>query len=342
MKIQRNAYGRTPDGRAVELFSLTNSAGATLRVTNWGAIITSVEVLDRSGRVENVTLGFPSLDGYLQRHPMFGSTVGRFCNRIAAGRFELDGRVYQLAINKEPNHIHGGRIGFDKQVWQAEVLPEDHQQVGVRMTLTSPDGQEGYPGTVQVTINYMWNEKSELTCNYLATTDQSTIINLTNHAYWNLAGCDSGTIHNHILRLACRQFLEPDANLIPTGKILNVSGSALDFLEPRVIGHRLNELTATKGYDHCYVIDGPAGQLRSFAEVVEPTSGRTLEVLTTQPGVQFYTGNNLGQPYPAYSGFCLETQHFPDSPNHPHFPSTRLDPGQTFQQTTVFRFGVTA
>lgn len=340
MQIQRNSYGQTADGRSVELFSLANSAGATLSVTNWGAIITAVHVPDRSGRLSNVTLGFPSLDGYLLRHPMFGSTVGRFCNRIAAGRFELDGRVYQLAINKDPNHIHGGRIGFDKQLWGAELLSGDPQQAGVRMKLTSPDGQEGYPGTVQVIVDYLWNEKSELTCLYKATTDQPTIINMTNHAYWNLAGCDSGTIHDHILQLTCSQFLEPNASLIPSGRILNVAGTALDFQKPQAIGSRLDELNATKGYDHCYVVDGPSGQLRPFAEVVEPTSGRTLEVFTTQPGVQFYTGNNLGQPYPAYSGFCLETQHYPDSPNHPHFPSTRLDPGQTFQQTTVYRFGV--
>lgn len=340
MKIQQSHFGTTSDGQPVELFTIASSSGSSLQLTNFGAIITQVLVQNRDGKLQNVNLGFDKLDDYLTRHPFFGATVGRFCNRIAGGKFTLDGRDYQLDTNKSPNHIHGGPVGFDKKVWQAKTFTDGEARSGVRLSLTSPDGDQGYPGTLQVTAEYSWSESNELTCLFTATTDQPTIVNMTNHAYWNLAGAGSGVVADHLLQMECDRFLEVDEGLIPTGRIRDVTGTPLDFRQYHRIGSRLEQLPATKGYDHCYVINGTPGQLRLAARVQEPSCGRTMEVWTTQPGVQLYTGNHLSGHFGPHSGFCLETQHFPDSPNHPDFPSTRLDPGETFQQSTVLRFGI--
>ncbi len=308
MKIERTDFGTTPDGQSVSLYTLENASGGRVQVTNYGAIITSVEVPDRDGKLANVNLNYPSLDGYLQRHPYFGATVGRFCNRIANGKFSLDGQEYSLVTNNGPNHLHGGTIGFDKLVWQAEEI-ETAGEVGVHLTLTSPDGQEGYPGTLTVHTEITWNTQSELKIVFRATTDKATVVNLTNHSYWNLAGAGQGNVHEHELQLQCENYLAVDDTLIPTGEIVSVAGTPLDFREPHKIGERIDELPMTKGYDHCFVVVGPAGALRRCARVKDPASGRVMEVLTTQPGVQLYTGNHLGEPYGQHGGFCLETQH---------------------------------
>ena len=337
MKIERVDFGKTPSGIPVSLFSLINSHGNRVALTDYGAIITSVEIPDRNGDRTNVNLGFPTLDGYLERHPFFGATVGRFCNRIAGGKFELDGRLYELVVNNGPNHLHGGTVGFDKQVWEATELSSD-SRIGVRLTLQSPDGQEGYPGNLSVTAEYSWNDQNELAFTFRASTDKATVLNLTNHSYWNLSGAGQGNIHAHQLQLLCHNYLAVDDTLIPTGKIESVAGTPLDFLESHPIGERIDQLPATKGYDHCYVVDGQAGQLRRCAVAKDPSSGRAMEVLTTQPGVQLYTGNHLSGKYGQHAGFCLETQHYPDSPNQPTFPTTRLNPGEQFEETTVHRF----
>ncbi len=339
MTIQRSDFGKTSDGQSVELFKLTNSQGHVVKLTNYGAIITSVEVPDRDGNLANVNLNFPSLDGYLERHPYFGATVGRFCNRIAAGKFTLDGKTYSLVQNNGPNHLHGGTVGFDKLVWQAEEFQVEGA-VGIRFTVVSPDGQEGYPGTLGVTTEISWSNRDELKIVFKAMTDQPTVLNLTNHSYWNLAGAGSGDVLAHELHLNCDQYLDVDDTLIPTGKLASVAGTPLDFRTPETIGKRIGMLPMTKGYDHCYVVNGEKGKLRSCGMAKDPASGRAMEVLTTQPGVQLYTGNHLSGPYSQHGGFCLETQHYPDSPNKPEFPTTRLNPGEKFEEATVHRFFV--
>ncbi len=339
MTIQRSSFGQTHDGTPVDLFTLTNSSGNTVQLTNYGAILVSVRVPDRTGQRANVTLGYPELDSYLAGHPYFGSTVGRFCNRIAGGEFSLDGEHYTLVINNGPNHLHGGTIGFDKQVWKAETM-EGESSVGVRFSLLSPAGQEGYPGNLKVIAEYTWNNANELTYVFRATTDRSTVLNLTNHAYWNLAGAGHGNVLEHELTLQCDQSLAVDDTLIPTGQYLSVADTPLDFRSAHKLGERIEQLPATKGYDHCYVVNGKAGGLRTCAKITDPSSGRTMEILTTQPGVQLYTANHMGPPFGAHGAFCLETQHYPDSPNHPEFPTTRLNPSEEFQETTLHRFTV--
>lgn len=339
MTVERTPFGKTSDGSTVELFTLTNSAGNVIQLTNYGAILVSVQVPDREGKLANVNLGFDNLKGYLDGHPYFGATVGRYANRIANGKFHLDGKDYTLAVNNGPNHLHGGLVGFDKQVWQAEELRnKDH--VGVRFTLHSPNGQEGFPGNLDVTAEYTWNNDNELACTFEAKTDAATVLNLTNHAYWNLAGAGQGDVLGHVLQLMCKQYVAVDETLIPTGDISKVDGSPLDFRQPHALGERIAQLPQTKGYDHCYVVDGPAGKLRVFAMVHDPSSGRAMEMSTTQPGVQLYTANHLGAPWGQHGAFCLETQHYPDSPNQPRFPTTRLEPGETFSETTVIKFTV--
>lgn len=337
MTLERTSFGKTSDGSSVELFTLTNSAGNTVQLTNYGAILVSVQVPDRNGKRANVNLGFGDLQGYLAGSPFFGATVGRYANRIAKGKFKLADKTYTLVINNGPNHLHGGTIGFDKQVWQAEEMRQDNS-VGVRFTLTSPDGQEGYPGKLDVIAEYTWNNDNELAFKFQATTDAPTVLNMTNHAYWNLAGAGHGDVLQQVLQLKCDRYVAVDDTLIPTGEIAKVEGTPLDFRQPHALGERIAQLPATKGYDHCYVINGPAGELRSCAVVRDPSSGRVMEVLTTQPGVQLYTANHLGAPWGQHGAFCLETQHYPDSPNHPEFPTTQLNPGETFSETTVVRF----
>ena len=345
MAIEKKPFGNTADGKAVTLFRLTNDAGNVVELIDYGAIVVSIQVPDKNGKKTNVTAGFSSIDGYLQRHPYFGATVGRFCNRIAKGKFTLEGKTYSLATNNGPNHLHGGEIGFDKRMWQVAEVKSD-TSVGLKFTYVSPDGEEGYPGTLTTVAEYRWDNNNCLTLDLSATTDKSTVLNLTNHAYFNLGGAGSGTIHNHELVLSCDQYLPVDENMIPTGSTADVKGTALDFTTPHKIGERIGQLTSTNGYDHCFVVRGAAGQMRAAAKVVDPASGRTMEIKTTQPGVQLYTGNFLdggagNAGYKTHEAFCLETQHYPDAPNQPSFPTTVLKPNEKFHQVTTFTFGVT-
>ena len=345
MKVEKSLFGETDDGRKVHIYTCMNANGLVMAVMTYGATIISVEAPDRDGKLANVTLGFSELDGYLKRHPFFGSTVGRYANRIAMGKFTLEGKEYSLATNNAPNHLHGGDKGFDSVVWQAVEIQSD-EAVGVRFTYQSKDGEEGYPGNLNVTAVYTLSNDNELKADYQATTDQATPVNLTNHAYWNLAGAGSGDVLSHRLMLSADEYLPVDDTLIPTGKLAGVKGTVMDFTSPTAIGDRIDQLNGTGGYDHCYVLGSQDGQLALAARVEEPKTGRVLEVYTTQPGVQLYTGNFLGGTedqggFDKHTGFCLETQHFPNSPNRPEFPSTILHPDQTYRQTTVFTFSVT-
>ncbi len=339
MTLERTPFGKTSDGSSVDLFTLTNGQGNIVQLTNYGAILVSVQVPDRDGKRANVNLGFDNLKGYLDGHPYFGATVGRYANRIAKGKFSLAGKDYTLAVNNGPNHLHGGLVGFDKQVWQAEELRSD-DSVGVRLTLRSPDGQEGFPGNLDVTAEYTWNNDNKLAYTFEAKTDAATVLNLTNHAYWNLSGAGQGDVLGACFATQCDKYVAVDDTLIPTGEIAKVDGTPLDFRQPHALGERIAQLPDTKGYDHCYVVDGAAGAMRSCAVVHDPSSGRVMEMSTTQPGVQLYTANHLGTPWGQHGAFCLETQHYPDSPNRPEFPTTRLNPGETFSETTVVRFTV--
>lgn len=343
MEIQRKPYATTREGTQVDIYTLKSSTGVSVGVITYGCIITSVQTPDRDGKTGEITLGFDSLEGYLGRHPYFGALVGRFANRIAAGRFELEGKQYTLACNeKGRNHLHGGNVGFDKRIWKAEELREK-DAVGVRFSYTSPDGEEGYPGQLEVTVTYSLTEANELILDYRAETTKATPINLTNHTYWNLSGPGSGTVYDHLLSLNCSHYLPVNEQSIPTGDVLPVEGTALDFLKEKEIGRDIDQLPA--GYDHCFVAYREGEGLASIARVVDPAGGRGFELATTKPAVQLYTGNNLNGIHGAgakvfnkHSAFCLETEYYPDAPNHPEFPSAVLRPGETYAHTTVHRF----
>ena len=344
--ITRSSFG-TVAGQNVEIFTLRNSRGIEIKATNYGAIITSIMTPDRSGRPGDIVLGYDTLDGYLKDSPYFGAVVGRYGNRIAKGRFTLDGHTYTLAINNGPNHLHGGLKGFDKVVWEAEPLKGKN---GVSFSRKSPDGEEGYPGNLDVRITYELTDRDELVVDYHATTDKATPLNLTQHSYFNLAG--EGDILGHQLMIAADRYTPVDATLIPTGELAPVEGTPFDFRTPTAIGARIDQpneqLKNGGGYDHNWVLNRKEAGRQLAARVVEPKSGRTLGISTTEPGVQFYSGNFLdgtirgkgGRVYQRRSGFCLETQHFPDSPNQPKFPPTILRPGATYSTQTVFAFGV--
>lgn len=345
--VSARPFGVLPDGRAVTLYTLTNSSGHVVTLADYGATIVSLRVPDRSGALGDVSLGFDDLAGYLSpANPYFGCIVGRFGNRIAHGRFTLDGRDFILATNNGANHLHGGVRGFDKLLWTATVVSENPPTL--RFALRSPDGQEGYPGTLDARVTYSWNDEDELRIDYHATTDRPTLINLTNHVYLNLASAGSGDVLGHQMQIVADRYTPVTPDLIPTGELAPVAGTAMDFRTPRTIGERLNEVgDAPRGYDHNYVLrSSPSPAPTLAAEVVEPSGGRRLRVLTTEPGVQLYTGNFLngsavgkgGTPYGQYAGFCLETQHFPDSPNQPAFPNVVLRPGETYRTSTIFRF----
>ncbi|MCU0449723.1 MAG: galactose mutarotase [Bernardetiaceae bacterium] len=348
-QVTSGPWGRT-DGLDVRLYTLTNAAGATVKITNYGAAVTHLLVPDRQGQLADVTLGFDSLVGY-QSHPhYFGAIVGRYGNRIAKGKASLYGRPLDLAPNNAPNHLHGGRKGFDKVVWQAAEFTTD-STAGLKLTYASRDGEEGYPGNLQTEVTYTWGPGNSLRIDYQATTDQPTVVNLTNHAYFNLSGQLGNPVLEHQLQINAARFLPVDATLIPTGELKPVQGTPFDFTQPRAIGQAIGQTTDEQikrggGYDHCWALDGPANTMRLVATAYEPTSGRMLEVLTTEPGLQFYSGNFLngkiqgkgGIAYPHRAGFCLETQHYPDSPNRPDFPPTSLRPGETYRSTTVYRF----
>ncbi len=344
--IVKSSFGMTKDGTEVFRFTCTNANGVVVKLITYGATLISVETPDRDGKLANITLGFPTLDGYLQRHPYFGSTVGRYGNRIAGGKFSIDGQEYTLATNNGPNHLHGGIKAFDAVVWNAEEVKSD-DAVGVKFTYRSADGEEGYPGNLDATVTYTLTNDNQLKIDYTATTDKATVVNLTNHAYWNLAGAGSGDVLKQELMLAADKYLPINETSIPTGELADVQGTVMDFTTTQPIGSRIAELQPghTKGYDHCYVVRGEPGTLRLAARVKDPASGRVMEVHTTEPGIQLYTGNFLsGEPssggFKQHDAFCLETQHFPDSPNKPAFPSTLLRPGDTYRSTTVHKFSV--
>ena len=349
--IDRAPLGKLPDGTAVELFTLTNAHGIEVRAITYGGIIVSLRVPDRNGRRDDVVLGYDSLEGYLRSSPYFGAIVGRYGNRIAKGRFVLDGVTYRLATNNGPNHLHGGIKGFDKVVWQAEALRSD-SGVGVRFGYVSQDGEEGYPGTLKASVRYLLTNRDELIVDYDATTDKATPVNLTQHSYFNLTGGARRDILDHQLWINADGYTVVDSTLIPTGAVDSVAGTPFDFRTPTAIGARIGQdhqqLRFGGGYDHNFVLRREGAGLAHAARVVEPTTGRTLDIYTTEPGIQFYSGNFLdgtltgkgGQVYGRRFGFCLETQHYPDSPNHPEFPSTILRPGDQYRSRTVFAFGV--
>jgi len=334
----REVWGKTADGEPVEIFTLTNEQGTRTRVMTWGATLVEMRVPDRAGVIGEVTLGFDTVEPWLRPNPFFGCVAGRYANRIAKGRFTLDGREFVLAVNNGANHLHGGVRGFDKRNWKAEPVGVN----AVRFTHVSADGEEGYPGMLTVRVTYTLSEQHALRLDYEAVTDKPTVVNLTNHAYWNLAG--SGDVLGHELQVAGARYCVPDATQIPTGELRAVAGGAMDFTVAKPLGRDLGE--AGGGYDHNYVLDAGRPAEPVLAAVLrDPVSGRTMEVLTTEPGVQLYTGNHLkgvngrgGQVYAKHAGVCLETQHFPDSPNQPTFPSTVLRPGGTFRSTTIYRF----
>lgn len=348
MNITHSPFGKTKDGTPVTLYTCTNKNGLVLKVMTYGATVVSMETPDKAGKLANIQLGFPSLEGYLQRHPYFGSTVGRYGNRIAKGKFSIDGKEFTLATNNGPNHLHGGLQGFDAVVWKA-VEAKTEASVGVKFTYASPDGEEGYPGNLAVTVVYSLTNDNEMKIEYSATTDKPTVLNLTNHCYWNLGGAGSGDILKTDLLIAADKYLPIDAGSIPTGELAPVKGTALDFTTAHPIGERIAELKKephqTKGYDHCFVLRGQEGKLALAARAKDAASGRVMEIFTTEPGIQLYCGNFLGGGageggYKQHEAFCLETQHYPDSPNQAKFPSTLLRPGATYHSTTVHKFSV--
>ncbi len=341
--IQKSHFGTLPNGAEIDLYTLTNSHGLVCKIINYGGIITELHIPDRDGRLADVVLGFDQLQSYVERNPYFGAIVGRVANRIANSRFTLDGHTYLLTANNGSNQIHGGVRGFDKVVWQAQPVTHD-ADVSLRLTYTSPDGEEGYPGTLQVTVTYTLTEKNELRLDYDATTDKPTPVNLSNHTYWNLAG--QGKIVDHVLTLDADRYTPTDSALIPNGKIASVKGTPLDFTSPVRLGARANPVNNTpRFYDNNYVLNSGGKGLAFAARMLEPKSGRVLEIWTDQPGIQFYTmrvwsplTGKGGQTYQDYGAFCLESQNFPDSVNHANFPQSILRPGKKYHQTTLWRF----
>ena len=355
-ELRQVPFGRTAGGQLVELFTLTNSHGIEVRLANYGGIITSLKTPDRSGRFDDIVLGYDSLNGYLRNSPYLGAIVGRYGNRIAKGQFTLDGTTYRLAVNNGPNSLHGGIRGFDKVVWNAEPFRNDGAE-GVALEYTSADMEEGFPGTLRVSVTYTLTDDNRLIVDYQATSDKPTPVNLTQHSYWNLAGDGSRDILGHVLTINADSMTPVDSTLIPTGEISPVTGTPFDFRTPMPIGARIDQRQNTQiryggGYDHNFVLNrggAAADSLLHAAHVAEPSTGRTLDIFTTEPGIQFYSGNFLdgsitgkaGHIYKYRYGLALETQHYPDSPNHPNFPSTILRPGRQYRSRTVFAFGVT-
>lgn len=346
--LPKTVFGKLADGKTVELYTLKNANGMTAQVMTYGATLTSLLVSDNMGKLSEVTLGFDSLKGYLD-HPRLGSVVGRYGNRLARGKFTLNGQEYTLAVNNGPNHLHGGKEGFDKKIWQAQPFINKEGE-GVTFTYTSADGEEGYPGALKVSVTYIVRVDNSLKIDYAATTTKPTVLNLTNHAYFNLKDGGRSDVLDHVVKINASRYTPIDETKIPTGELAPVEGTPLDFRQPQAIGARIKDefeqLRFAGGYDHNLIVDGGSG-LKYVATVFEPQSGRVMNVASTEPGVQFYSANFLngfagraGAVYNPHNGFCLETQHFPDSPNHDNFPSTVLNPGETFQSTTIYKFTV--
>jgi len=348
--ISRRTFGKMADGKLIDLYTLTNKQGMRVAITNYGGIVVSIVAPDRNGKPGDVVLGFDNLDAYLAKEPYFGALIGRYGNRIGNARFKLNGGEYKLPANDGPNSLHGGVQGFDKRVWTAREIRGEHP--ALELTYLSKDGEEGYPGNLSAKVVYSLTDDNALKIDYTATTDKDTVLNLTNHSYFNLAGEGNGNILKHQIMINAGSFTPIDGTLIPTGELRKVDGTPFDFRQPVSIGARIDaddeQIKYGKGYDHNFVLNRSGASLSLAARVTDPESGRVLEVLTTQPGLQFYTGNFLdgsihgkgGKPYGRRSAFCLETQHFPDSPNKPSFPSTVLKPGQTYRESTVYRFSV--
>ena len=348
MSISSESWGKTKSGQSVTLYTLRNAKGMEVKITNYGGIIVSVKVPDKKGEIADVALGFDKLSDYEERNPFFGALTGRYANRIAKGRFKLDGKEYSLAVNNGPNSLHGGKVGFDKKVWSASRINKS-DGVGVELTYTSPDGEEGYPGTLKCKVTYVLTSSNDLEIEYHATTDKPTVLNLTNHSYFNLTGEGSGSITGHDVTINADSYTPTDDGLIPTGEIASVRDTPLDFTGTKRISARIDSdfpaLKQALGYDQNFIVNGGHG-LRMAARAKDPKSGRVLEVFTTEPAVQFYTGNHMtklsdcknGHTYNFRNGFCFETQHYPDSPNHPDFPTTVLRPGDTYQHTCIYKF----
>ncbi len=354
--ITKASFGTLSDGTGVDIYTLTNSGGMEVKILTYGGILQSIKVPDRRHRFANVTLGFDNLADYVAKSPYFGCITGRYANRIANGQFQLNGQTYQLPINNAPNSLHGGTIGFDKHVWAATPV-QNRQSVGLVLTFTSPDGDQGYPGTLANEVTYTLDNDNQIRMDYrahLVGGNLKTIINLTNHAYWNLAGEGTGDINDHVMQINASHYTPVDSTLIPTGEIATLAGTPLDFRHATPIGARIRDsfpqLVIGRGYDHNWVLDRHGSGLELAARVRDPSSGRVLEVLTDQPGLQFYSGNFLdgtlvgtsGHMYRQGDGFALETQHYPDSPNHDNFPSTVLAPGQLYKTTSIYRFSTSA
>ena len=343
LDVHTKSFGKTDDGAAA-LYTLTNSNKVSVGVIDYGATLVSIRVPDKNGEVDDILLGFDDLAGYLNRN--FGGVTGRFANRIGGAKFTIDGVEYKVTPNAGGNHIHGGRKGFDKVLWKGKPFSND-KEAGVRLTYLSKDGEEGYPGNLKVTVTYTLNDNNEVKINYHATTDKPTVLNLTNHAYFNLAGAGSGDVRSHMMQIFAQRYTVADKALIPTGRIAAVKNTPLDFTKLTPIGSRIDELAQTRGYDHNYVFDNWDGSLALRVRAFDPRSGRVMEVLTTEPGMQLYTANHVnglngrgGKEYNRHHAFCVETQHAPDSPNKPGFPSVVLRPDDKFDSTTIFRFSV--
>ena len=351
MKLEKHFFGTTTDGDRADLYRLSNDAGMDLAITNYGAAVVELCVPDRDGNRADVVLGFDSLSGYLAHSEYFGAIIGRYANRIAGGGFSLDNNEHRLTRNEGDNHLHGGTKGFDKALWQSEP-DSSHRHVALKHTYFSRDGEEGYPGNLLVNVIYTLTNDNVLTIEYTATTDQPTVVNLSHHSYFNLAGDGSGEILKHELMINADLFTPVDRSLMPTGEVKNVRGTALDFTRMTRIGKRIDrnedQLAHGRGYDHNWILNRRGGQLVLAAKVHEPKCGRTMELYTTEPGLQFYSGNMIGESvmgkaghvYRPRCGLCLEPQHFPDSPNQPQFPATVLKPGDQYRQTSAFKFYV--
>jgi len=349
--ITSEEFGIMPDGQKAYIFTLINNQGLKAKITDYGAKLVSLEVPDKNGNLADVILGYSTFEEYLKGDQYFGATVGRYANRIAKGKFMLEGKEYQLALNNGPNHLHGGPKGYQSLIWKSEVIEIDGYPC-LKFSYQSPDGEEGYPGNLDIEVIYSWRNDNSLNIDYQATTDQTTIVNLTHHSLFNLKGEGNGDILGHVLTINASAFTPVDSTLITTGEIRQVAGTPLDFTSPHPIGERIGsdyeQIKKGIGYDHNWVIDKSNEELTLAANVIEPESGRIMQVLTTEPGIQFYSGNFLDgtqigkakQSYKFRFGFALETQHYPDSPNHPEFPSVILKKGETYKQTTIYNFSV--
>ena len=342
--VTKSSFGKLSDSTEIDQYTLTNSKGAVAKVITYGATLTELWMPDKSGKNADVVLGFDNLAGYLGDHPFFGATVGRYGNRIAKGKFTLDGKEYSLFLNNGPNSLHGGKVGFNRKVWKAEPLKVAHG-AAVKLTYVSADGEEGYPGTLTVQVTYELSDDNAVKIIYHAETDKPTVVNLTNHSYFNLSGAGSGDILKEILQLDADRYTPVDDTLIPTGELKSVDGTPFDFRKPTAIGDRNSKISGIAGYDHNFVLSGEAGKVHKIGDLSDPVSGRSMEISTSEPGVQIYVSiglnggiKGIGGAYPQFGAVCLETQHFPDSPNHPKFPSTVVRPGTPYHSETIYKF----